>query len=157
MIGGDESRAPGVPDDPGPWVTHEPTGPGDYAATAELLRHVNALVFEFAAEHGAVDLVGRRVDCAPDEYDALVETFDAFGVVDGADVRVRNDDGRVLLVRYEDAGGWVDPGDGRRPGESSCECAVRAVREATGLDPGIDDLTQVHLLYTDDPTDRLPA
>jgi len=125
--------------------------------TAELLRHVNALVADFAAEHGAVDLVGRRVDCSPEEYDALVETFDAFGVVGGAGVRLRDDEGRVLLASYESADGWVDPGDGRRPGESYRECAVRGVREATGLDPNIDDLAQVHLLYMDDPTDRLPA
>ena len=127
------------------------------SVSAELLRHVNALVADFAAEYGAVDLVGRRVDCAPDEYDALVETFDAFGVVGGAGVRVRDDDGRVLLARYENADGWVDPGDGRRPGESYRECAVRGVREATGLDPEIDDLVQVHLLYMDDPTDRPPV
>ncbi|PSP80440.1 hypothetical protein BRC88_07005 [Halobacteriales archaeon QS_4_69_225] len=125
--------------------------------TAELLRHVDALVSEFAAEHDAMDRVGRRVDCAPDEYDALVETFEALGVVGGAGVQVRDDDGRVLLARYEGADGWVDPGDGRRPGESYRECAVRGVREATGLDPEIDDLAQVHLLYIDGPTDRPPV
>ncbi|PSQ43281.1 hypothetical protein BRD07_02190 [Halobacteriales archaeon QS_9_68_42] len=124
--------------------------------SAELLRHVNALVADFAAEHGGVDLVGLRVDCAPDEYDAVVETFESFGVVGGAGVRVRDDDGRVLLVRYEGADGWVDPGDGRRPGESYRECAVRGVREATGVKPEPDGLAQVHLLYMDDWTDRDP-
>ena len=125
--------------------------------SAELLRHVNALIADFAAEYGEVDLVGRRVDCAPDEYDALVEAFEAFGVVGGAGVRVRDDDGRVLLARYENADGWVDPGDGRRPGESYRECAVRGVREATDLGPEIDDLVQVHLLYMDDRIDRPPV
>ena len=125
--------------------------------SAELLRHVNALVADFAAEYGEVDLVGRRVDCAPDEYDALVEAFEAFGVVGGAGIRVRDDDGRVLLANYESADGWVDPGDGRRPGESYRECAVRAVREATGLESDIDGLAQAHLLYMDDWTDRDPV
>ena len=125
--------------------------------SAELLRHVNALVADFAAGHGAVDLVGRRVDRAPDEYDALVEAFEAFGVVGGAGVRPRDDEGRVLLARYESADGWVDPGDGRRLGESYRECAVHGVREATSLDPETDDLVQVHLLNTDDRTDRLPV
>ena len=125
--------------------------------TAELLRHVDALVSEFAAEHDAMDRVGRRVDCAPDEHDALVETFDAFGVVGEAGVRLRDDDNRVLLARYESADGWIDLGDGRRPGESYRECAVRGVREATGLDPGIDDLVQAHLLYMNGPTDQPPV
>ncbi len=149
--------APGPPDDSGPWATHKPLGPGDPAVTADLLRHVNALVSDFAAEHGEVDLVGRRVDCSPDDYDALVEAFDAFGVVGGAGVRLRDDDGRVLLARYEGADGWVDPGDGRRPGESYRECAARGVREATGLEPAVDGLAQVHLLYMDDWTDRPPV
>jgi len=125
--------------------------------SAELLRHVNALVADFAAEHGEVDLVGRRVDCSPDEVDAVVEAFESFGVVGGAGVRVRDDDSWVLLVRYEGADGWVDPGDGRRPGESYRECAVRGVREATGIEPEIDGLAQVHLLYMDDWTDRTPV
>lgn len=124
--------------------------------SAELLRHVNGLVADFATEHGEVDLVGRRVDCEPDAYDALVKTFEAFGVVGGAGLRVHNEDGEVLLVRYEGADGWVDPGDGRHPGESYRECAKRAVSETTGIDASIYDLAQVHLLYMDDWTDRKP-
>ena len=118
--------------------------------TAELLRQVDALASEFAVEHGVVDLVDRRVDCSPDEYDALVETSTPSASSAGRACG-RDDDGRVLLARYESADGWVDPGNGRRPGESYRECAVRGVRETTGLDPE-DDLAQVHLLYMDDPT-----
>lgn len=123
--------------------------------SAELSRHVDRLLSRFAAEYGEVDLVGRRVDCEPDDYDALKETFETFGVVGGASVRIR-DDGRLLLVRYDGADGWVDPGDGRRPGESYRECARRGVRDTVGLDVRIDDLAQVHLLYMDDWTDRVP-
>jgi ADP-ribose pyrophosphatase YjhB (NUDIX family) len=125
--------------------------------SAELLRHVNALVSDFAAEFGEVDLVGRRVECAADDYDALVEAFERFDVVGGAGVRVRDGTGRVLLVRYEDADGWVDPGDGRRPGESYRECAERGVRETTGIEPVVDGLAQVHLLFMDDWTGRDPV
>jgi ADP-ribose pyrophosphatase YjhB (NUDIX family) len=122
--------------------------------SVELLRHVNALVADLAAEHGEIDLVGRRLDCDPDDRDALVETFESFGVVGGAGVRVRGDDG-VLLVRYEDGDGWVDPGDARRPGESYRECANRALRDAAGVEADLTGLSQVHLLYMDDRTDRL--
>lgn len=125
--------------------------------SVELLRHVNALVSEFAAEFGEVDLVGRRVDCGADDYDALVEAFETFDVVGGAGVRVRDGGGRVLLVRYEAADGWVDPGDGRRPGESYRECAERGVRETTGVETTVDGLAQIHLLYMDDWTGRDPV
>lgn len=125
-------------------------------SVAELLRHVNALVSDLVAEHGRVDLVARRVDCDPADRDALLESFEAFGVVGGAGVRI-HEDGRVLLARYEGADGWVDPGDGRRPGESYRECATRGARETTGVAPGIESLAQVHLLYMDDTTGRDPV
>jgi ADP-ribose pyrophosphatase YjhB (NUDIX family) len=124
--------------------------------SAELLRHVNALVADFAADYGEVDLVGRRVDCGPDEYEAILENFERFDVVGGAGLRVRDDRGRVLLVRYRGADGWVDPGDGRRPGESFRECARRGIDEAAGIDASVVGLAQIHLLYVDDWTDRDP-
>lgn len=122
----------------------------------ELLHHVNALVADLAAEHGEIDLVGRRVECSPDAYDAVMEAFDAFGVVGGAGIRV-SDGSDVLLVRYEGAEGWIDPGVGRQPGESYRECAERALSEAAGIEASVDGLAQVHLLYMDDWTDREPV
>lgn len=122
-----------------------------------LTRHVHALVADLAAEHGEVDLVGRRVECEPDARDAVVEGFEAFGVVGGAGVRIRDADDRVLLVRYRGADGWVEPGAARRPGESYPTCARRALREATGLDAAIDGLAQVQLLYLTDWTGRDPV
>jgi ADP-ribose pyrophosphatase YjhB (NUDIX family) len=123
--------------------------------SVELLRHVNGLLSDFAAEYGEIDLIGRRFDCSIETYDTLLETFDAFEVVGGAGVRVIDDD-RVLLVRYEGADGWVDPGAGRRPGESYVACAKRGVREAAAVEAAIDDIAQIHLLYMDDPTGRDP-
>lgn len=125
-------------------------------SVTELVRHVNALVADLVAEHGRVDLVARQVDCDAADRNALLESFEAFGVVGGAGVRVQNN-GRLLLARYEGADGWVDPGDGRRPGESYRECARRGVRETTGVDPEIGDIEQVHLLYMKDSRDRDPV
>ncbi len=124
--------------------------------SVRLHRHVAALLSDFAAEHGEIDLVGRRIECSIGTYETLTETFDRFGVVGGAGIRVVRDD-EMLLVRYDRADGWVDPGDSRRPGESYTECAKRGVREATGIDAAIDGLAQIHLLCMDDPTDRPPA
>ena len=124
--------------------------------SAELHRHVNALVADLAAEHGEVDLVGRRVECEPDAYDALVDAFESFGVVGGAGVRV-HDDGRVLLARFEGTDGWVDPGDGRLPSESYRECARRSLGEVADIEVELDGLAQVQLLYMDDWTDRQPV
>lgn len=124
--------------------------------SVELLRHVNAVVSEFAADYGEVDLVGRRIECGADDYDRLYETFEQFDVVGGAGIRVRDASGRVLLARYEGADGWVDPGDSRRPGESYRECAKRALRETADIEASIDGLAQIQLLYMDDWTDREP-
>jgi ADP-ribose pyrophosphatase YjhB (NUDIX family) len=122
----------------------------------ELSRHVNGLVADLAAEHGEIDLVGRRVECSPEAYEAVCESFDAFGVVGGAGIEVTEGD-EALLVRYEEADGWIDPGTGRRPGESYRECAKRGLREATGIEASIDGLAQLHVLYMDDPTGRDPV
>ena len=123
--------------------------------STELHRHVNALVADFAAEYGEVDLVQRRVECGLREYDALVESFDAVGVVGGAGIRIVRDD-EVLLVQYGDIDGWIDPGDGRRPGESYAKCAKRGVRRTTGIEARIDGLAQIQLVHLDDPSDRPP-
>lgn len=123
--------------------------------SSALYHHVTALVSDFAAEYGEVDLVGRRVDCSLQEYDGLLDAFESFGVVGGAGIRIVRD-GDVLLVRYEHVDGWIDPGDGRRPGESYAECAKRGVRRATGTEATIEGLAQIQLVYLDDPTDRPP-
>jgi ADP-ribose pyrophosphatase YjhB (NUDIX family) len=123
--------------------------------STDLHRHVSALVSDFAAEYGTVDLVGRRVDVDADEYDALVESFESVGVVGGAGIRIVRD-GEVLLLRYEGVDGWIEPGDGRRPGESYRECARRGLRRATGTEGRIDGLAQIQLVYLDDPGPRAP-
>ena len=43
------------------------------------------------------------------------------------------DDGRILLIRRADNGLWALPGGGMEPGETVLGCAVREVREETGI------------------------
>jgi ADP-ribose pyrophosphatase YjhB (NUDIX family) len=123
-------------------------------AADRLRRHVQALLSDLAAEHGEVDVVRRRWDADPASYDALAETVEAFDVVGGATARVRDPEGRLLLVRSED--GWTDPGDARRPGEDYRECARRAVEGATGVDVRLEDLQEVHVHVAHDPYERPP-
>jgi hypothetical protein len=122
----------------------------------ELRRHVNALVSDFAAEYGEVDLVRRRIGCDPAEHDAVVDSFESFGVVGGAGMRIVRD-GAVLLIRYERADGWIEPSAGRLPGESYTECAKRGVRQAARTEAVVEGLAQIQLVYLDDPTDRPPV
>lgn len=137
-------------------ITHKRLGNAECPVPSALYHHVTALVSDFAAEYGEVDLVSRRVECSFDEYEGLLDAFDSFGVVGGAGVRVVRE-GNVLLAQYEHIDGWIDPGDGRRPGESYADCAKRGVRRATGVEATIDGLAQIQLVYLDDPTDRPPA
>ncbi len=120
-----------------------------------VLRHVNGLLSDFAAEYGEIDLVSRRIDCSVETYDAILETFDVFGVTGGAGVRIADCE-RVLLVRYEGADSWIEPGDGRRARETYGECTTRGVRESTGVDTSIDGIEQIQLRYMDDSTGRGP-
>lgn len=125
--------------------------------TPALWRHADRVVSELVAEYGRADCIRRRWSCDPDTYDRLRGTYDSFGVVGGAGALVTDSDDRALLVRYAGESTWSDPGTGRRPGESMAECAVRAVREGTGVTCRVTDLAQVHLLYADDGTGRKPV
>lgn len=51
----------------------------------------------------------------------------------GARGIVRDDDGRVLLIRRSDNGLWALPAGAMELGESIADCAIREVQEETGL------------------------
>ena len=57
---------------------------------------------------------------------------------------VLDDQGRVALVRRKDNGLWALPGGGMELGESIEDCAVREVKEETGLDVEITGLVGVY-------------
>jgi ADP-ribose pyrophosphatase YjhB (NUDIX family) len=68
---------------------------------------------------------------------------------------IEDDQGRVLLVRRGDSGKWALPGGGLEFGESVTECAVREVREETGLDLEVTGLVGIfsnpgHVIAYDD-------
>ena len=67
-------------------------------------------------------------------------------LVVAASAVVTDDAGRVLLLRRADSGNWALPGGTMELGESLPECAVREVREETGLTVGITGLVGI---YTD--------
>jgi ADP-ribose pyrophosphatase YjhB (NUDIX family) len=53
----------------------------------------------------------------------------------GARCVVRDDAGRVLLIKRSDNGAWAFPAGSIELGETMRECAIREVREETGLIP----------------------
>lgn len=60
-----------------------------------------------------------------------------------ASVLVRDEVGRVLLLRRTDNGLWTIPTGGLEKGETIRECAVRECREETGIDVVITGLVGV--------------
>jgi 8-oxo-dGTP pyrophosphatase MutT (NUDIX family) len=70
----------------------------------------------------------------------------------GARVIVLDDDGKVLLVQHRhDAATafWVPPGGGLEPGETFVDCAIREVREETGLDIEVQRFIFLDEAYVD--------
>ena len=57
---------------------------------------------------------------------------------------VLDDRGRIALVHRKDNGLWALPGGGMELGESIEDCAVREVKEETGLDVEITGLVGVY-------------
>ncbi|MEU7616835.1 NUDIX domain-containing protein [Micromonospora rifamycinica] len=70
----------------------------------------------------------------------------ATSLVPAAAALVTDEHGRVLLQRRADSGNWSLPGGAMDIGETLQQCAVREVREETGLDIEITGLLGI---YTD--------
>jgi ADP-ribose pyrophosphatase YjhB (NUDIX family) len=67
-------------------------------------------------------------------------------MVVAASAVITNQQGRILLVRRTDSGNWALPGGAMDLGESIADCAVREVREETGLEVEVTGLIGI---YTD--------
>ncbi|WP_422933311.1 NUDIX hydrolase [Sinomonas sp. P47F7] len=65
-------------------------------------------------------------------------------VVPSTTAVVTDDGGRIALVHRKDNGLWALPGGGMELGESIEDCAVREVREETGLDVRVTGLVGVY-------------
>lgn len=68
----------------------------------------------------------------------------ANSVVPSPNVAVADDAGRLLLIRRTDNDNWALPGGGHDPGETIVDCAVREVREETGVDCEITGLVGIY-------------
>ncbi len=60
-----------------------------------------------------------------------------------ASVLVRDESGRVLVLRRTDNGLWTIPTGGLKRGETATECAIRECNEETGIDIEITGLVGV--------------
>src|SRR4051794_17285027 len=68
----------------------------------------------------------------------------ANSIVPSVTAIVRNDAGDLLLVHKTDNDLWALPGGGVDPGESVSEAVVREVKEETGLDVEVAELSGVY-------------
>ncbi|MCK9913893.1 MULTISPECIES: NUDIX hydrolase [Microbacterium] len=68
----------------------------------------------------------------------------ANSVVPSTTCAVVDDQGRIVLVHRKDNGLWALPGGGMELGESIEDCAVREVKEETGLDVELTGLVGVY-------------
>jgi len=94
---------------------------------------VDRLLAELRRAYGPFE-TGERTETVPrDSYRATVNRFER-GAAGGTSVRVRDGDGRLLLVRRGGEEAWVDPGDRQAPDETLTDCARRATREAAGVE-----------------------
>lgn len=80
----------------------------------------------------------QRLTLPTDEL-AAFEAWGVEGTALTAAARVRDQDGRVALVRNRWSDGWLPPGGGVEVGESPREAAAREVREETGLDATVGE------------------
>ena len=82
--------------------------------------------------------MARRIDWYDDpsapEVNSLKPSAGAF---------VRDDAGRILLIRRDDNGNWSMPGGTMDPGESMTACAIRETLEETGVSIAVTGLVGI--------------
>lgn len=153
-----EYDAADLPFDP-PWKHREDEFTPRMQARLGASRELNALRERF----GMYDLVEERTVNEPELYEGGLELVEEYGMLADAGAIVRDESGRVLLVRYPEVDGWGHP-SGMYRGESSLvETAEREVRESTGVEitvTGFRYVREKHIVREVerevDPGDLLP-
>lgn len=82
--------------------------------------------------------MGRRIDWYDDPNAPEVNS-----VKPSAGAFVRDERGRILLIRRDDNGNWSMPGGAMDPGESLTECAIRETLEEAGVTIEVTDLVGI--------------
>src|SRR4051794_16578354 len=84
-------------------------------------------------------MMNRRIDYYDDPNAPAAQH-----VVPSAGVIVTNDNGDILMIRRSDNDYWAIPGGAMDIGESIADCAIREVKEETGIDCDITGLVGVY-------------
>lgn len=112
---------------------------------------VTARLTQLQDTYDGFDVRQTTVSVGSAEFERAVE---ASGGVARANVRIRDSEGRYLLVRDGDE--WVDPGCELTTGQSIVETACESVERQTGVTPVVGDLERVSIVCVncDDAGDR---
>jgi len=101
---------------------------------AERREEVDRRLQRFRTRYGEVPVASERVETDPEDFERRVELA-RDGWLGEAGAWVTDDDGRVLLVRHENAPDrWEVLGGRHESGETHEETARREVRERTGVE-----------------------
>ncbi|WP_255150771.1 NUDIX hydrolase [Halorarius halobius] len=109
---------------------------------------VTARLAQLQDAYDGFDVRQTTVSVDPAEFERAAEDRD---VVAQVAVRVRDDDGRALVV--PDGEGWADPGGSVGTSQPLVDTAVSLVEEETGVVPLVDSLERVSIVCVNCETD----
>jgi len=115
-------------------------------------RAVDDRIGRLRTEYGSFPIETRTVENDPDYFEDGVDYFEG-GHRGAAGALVRDDAGRVLLIKHPDGPVWGPPGGGHEPGERYEGTALREVREETTVECEITGVFGVERKRYVDETD----